>query len=443
MFLLFVPIIVTIIFYVFYTNLLKKVNGETLFCDLGFIYCSLLVLYTVIPGLVLIYGATKPGDPIAVMLDTMSITANDLSIHLWRHFFFLFCFSCGYLFFRGKEKFNCIEIKSSVHFSIVFLIITIVICLFFLSVLSAPVVTYYDNYTRYDHLSVPIRKIVSVLIRFKGGFYVILITLFFLNYKKYKFYIVISVLLICIYELLYSHGSRINIFIILLQFFFLYSYFVQVLSLKKLISYALILLTFFSIIEIIRLLDGNVESTKEVISEDGIKPPGELGALFITSFHLYSEREKGTLPKREWQMFFYDVISPFSFNSDTSLNPMYWYANYYFPESIVPPFTIGPIAESAIWGGEIDLFFRGLINGIYFAFIVKWFLKRRKKWWAIATYAFLFSYSVITLKYSVFFYLTPLFKDLLPTLLLVAILIKLFKYNENEIMKIEGENQII
>lgn len=437
MFLLFVPIFATIIFYVFYTILLKKVNGETLFCDLGFIYCSLLVLYTVIPGLVLVYGLTKPGDPITVMLDTMTITATDLSIHLWRHFLFLFCFSVGYFFFRGKEKFKPLEIKRSMHFSIVFLIITIVICLFFLSVLSAPVETYYDNYTRYDHLSVPVRKIVSVLIRFKGGFYVILITLLFLKYNKYKFYILISVPLICIYELLYSHGSRINIFIVLLQVFFLYNYFVQVLSVKKLLGYAFILLTFFSVIEIIRLLDGNVENTKEVISDDGIKPPGELGALFITSFHLYSERKNGTLPKREWQMFFYDIISPFSFNSDTSLNPMYWYANYYFPESIVPPFTIGPIAESAIWGGEIDLFFRGLINGAYFAFIVKWFLKRRDKWWGIATYAFLFSYSVITLKYSVFFYLTPIFKDLLPTLVLVGILIKSFSYDQNESLKIK------
>lgn len=437
MFLLFIPIFVTIIFYFFYICMLKKVNGEGLFCDLGFVYCSLLVIYTIVPGLVLVYGLTKPGDPIAVMLDTMSITATDLSIHLWRHFLFLFCFSIGYFTFRGKEKFKCVEIKSSMHFSIITLIVTIVTCLFFLSVLSSPVETYYDNYTRYDHLAVPLRKIVSVLIRFKGGFYVIVITLLFLNFKKYKWIIFISVILICIYELLYSHGSRIYIFIILLQVFFLYNYIVEAISIKKLITYAFFLLAFFSIVEIIRLLDGSVENTKEVISGEGIKPPGELGALFITSFHLYSERKQGTLPKAEWSMFFYDLISPFSFNSDTSLNPMYWYAKYYFPESIVPPFTIGPIAESAIWGGEIDLFFRGLLNGVYFAFIVKWFLRRRDKWWAIATYTFLFSYSIITLKYSVFFYLTPVFKDLLPTLVIVGILIKLFKRDQNKKFEIK------
>ncbi len=275
-----------------------------MFCDLGFIYSSLLVLYTVIPGLVLVYGLTKPGDPIAVMLDTMSITVADLSRHLWRHFLFLVCFSIGYYFFRGKEKFYSLEIKKSMHFSIITLIVVIFICLFFLSVLSAPVETYYDNYTRYDHLAVPIRKIVSVLIRFKGGFYVILLSLLFLNYKKYKIYIFVSVVLICIYELLYSHGSRINIFIILLQVIFLYNYIVQVISVKNLITYALVLLAFFSIVEIIRLLDGSVENTKDVISDEGIKPPGELGALFITSFHLYSEREKEHFQKENCQCFF-------------------------------------------------------------------------------------------------------------------------------------------
>ena len=439
MFLLFLPIFVTIIFYFFYASMLKKVNGETLFCDLGFIYTSLLVLYTVIPGLVFVYGVSKPGDPIAVMLDTMSINVNDLSKHLWRHFLFLASFSVGYYFFRGKEKFNSFKINQSMHFSIITLILVIFFCLFFLSVLSAPVETYFDNYTRYDHLAVPLRKFVSVLVRFKGGFYVILLSLFFLNFNKYKFYIFLSVLLICIYEILYSHGSRINVFIILLQVFFLYNFIVKVVSIKKLITYAFVLLAFFSIVEIIRLLDGNIETTKEVISDEGIKPPGELGALFITSFHLYSEREKGTLPKKEWSMFFYDVISPFSFNSDTSLNPMYWYAKHYFPESTVPPFTIGPIAESAIWGGETDLFFRGLVNGVYFALIVRWFISRRHKWWGIATYTFLFSYSVITLKYSVFFYLTPVIKDLLPTLFFVLILINFFKRNNTEIIEIKPE----
>ncbi len=65
-------------------------------------------------------------------------------------------------------------------------------------------------------------------------------------------------------------------------------------------------------------------------------------------------------------------------------------------------------------------------------------MRRRDKWWGIATYAFLFSYSVITLKYSVFFYLTPVFKDLTPTLLLVAILIKLFSKNQPEKIEIKS-----
>ena len=256
-------------------------------------------------------------------------------------------------------------------------------------------------------------------------------------------YILFSVLCISIYELLYSHGSRIYLFIILLQVFFLYNYLVKPIKLKKIIFLSLILLAFFSIVEVVRILDGNVNNTKDVLAEDGIKPPGELGALFITSYHLYSERKNKTLPNPPWQMFFFDFISPFSFNSFTEWNPMYWYADNYFPKSIVPPFTIGPIAESAIWGGEIDLFFRGLINGIYFALIVKWFIRKRHKWWGVVTYTFLYSFSIITLKYSVFFYLTPLLKDLLPTLILIAIAIEIFNSDRAKTNRANGINLLL
>lgn len=429
---IYVPILAVILIYAIFIFRLKKQIGNNLFCELGFIYVSLIVLYTVLPGFVLIYGMMRPGDPIAVMLDKVSIKTYEISLHFWRHFLFILSFSAGYLIFRGREELISLEIKASNHSIIVLLTIIILICMLFLSSMSAPVTSYFDNYTRYEHLPSFLRKFASILIRFKTGFYVILVTLLFSNYQRYKRITPIIVMLICLYELLYSHGSRIYIFIILIQSFFLYNYYVSMINFKKLVLYASLLIIVFSSIEVLRLLDMNMKETKNVMSKEGIKPPGELGAIFMPGFHLYSERRNGTLPKTEWQMFFYDFISPFTFNSDTKWNPMYWYARNYFPQSIVPPFTLGPIADSAIWGGEIDLFFRGLINGAFFALIVRWFLKRRVKWWAVTIYTYFFSYSIITLKYSVFFYLTPLIKDLLPTLILVTILMEIKALTKNK-----------
>ena len=126
-------------------------------------------------------------------------------------------------------------------------------------------------------------------------------------------------------------------------------------------------------------------------------------------------------------MFFYDFISPFTFNSDTRWNPMWWYSRNFYPLSDVPPFTIGPIAESAMWGGEFDLFFRGVLNGLFFSFIVNWFIQRRNKFWAVTIYVYCFSFSIITIKYSIFFYLTPIVKELIPTILITVFFIILIR----------------
>jgi len=420
------PILAVILIFVIFTLLLKRRFKKDLFIELGFIYISFVVIYTIAPGLGLIYSLSRPNEPIGMLLDSLQIDVSNLSRHLWRHFLFIFSFSGGYYFFRGKDKMVHVDLNGSKHFTIIFLIVFISVSLIFLNVMSAPVETYYENYTRYDHLSVPLRKLASLFIRFKIGFYTILLTLLFSQYNRYKKFIYSIILSLCLIELIFSHGSRIYIFIILLQAFFLYNFFVKIISLKKIALSVFLMMIFFSAIEVVRLLDVKTSDAKEVLTENNIGIPGELGALFVPGFQLYTDREKGTLPHRDWQMFFYDFISPFSFNSFTKWNTMYWYAENYFPNAVVPPFTIGPIAESALWGGEIDLFFRGLINGVFFAFIVKWFLKRKSKWWAITIYAYCFSFSIITLKYSVFFYLTPLIKELLPTLIITALLMNVF-----------------
>ena len=196
---------------------------------------------------------------------------------------------------------------------------------------------------------------------------------------------------------------------------------------KFVIVSALILMTLFSAIEIIRLKDVNSVDIQDSLSETGIGVPGELGAVYFPSFQLYSDRKRNALPTRDWQMFFFDFISPFIFNSDTRMNPMWWYGINYYPNADVPPFTIGPIAESALWGGELDLLFRGIINGVFFAFIVNWFIRRREKFWAVAIYVYCFSFSIITIKYSIFFYLTPIVKELIPTILITLFFIILVR----------------
>ncbi len=118
-------------------------------------------------------------------------------------------------------------------------------------------------------------------------------------------------------------------------------------------------------------------------------------------------------------MFFNDFISLFTFGDFTRWNPAEWYTRNYYPQAEWAPFTLGPIADSAIWGGEADLVLRSLINGVFFAYIVRWFLRYGDRWWGLTVYVYCCAASILTLKTSVFSDLNLIEKNLVPVLLLV------------------------
>jgi hypothetical protein len=305
---------------------------------------------------------------------------------------------------------------------VVMLISVILLCISCMLLLSAPVTNYYEHYVRYEHLAWPLRKFVSLCVRLNIGFYSIILVILFLNYRKYRALIAIVVVVICIHETTYSLGSRIISLMILVQVACLYHLLVRRISLVRGLVICLLLGAIFTAVEFLREVQFDVGAAQSRVSDEGLKTASEFGAVFLTGFHLYAERTQGSLPPTEWPMFFSDFVSLVTFNDFTLWNPMEWYARNYYPDALVAPMTLSPIADSAIWGGETDLFIRGLVNGAFFAFIVRWFLRFRGKWWGLVTYVFCHATSIITLKYSVFYQLTPLLKTILPAMAIFALI---------------------
>jgi hypothetical protein len=294
-----------------------------------------------------------------------------------------------------------------------------------------------DNYIRYDHLSWLPRKFVSLCIRMSLGLYCVLLVFLFRNYQKYKLIIPVVVGAICAHEVAYSFGARIQALLVLLEAIILYHYTVKKISLKWGLLGCTALAVVFSAIEVIRMLD-DLGSARTVIADEGLKPAAEFISVFFPGFHLYAERAAGTLPPREWPMFFNDFISLFTFGDFTRYYPMDWYARNYYPASEVPPFTMGPIADSAIWGGEIDLLLRSLVNGVFFASIVRWFNRYGDRWWGLTIYVYCCATCILTVKYSVFLDLSLVEKNLLPVLLLVgAARVLTFSRQEKAVLQTE------
>jgi hypothetical protein len=108
-------------------------------------------------------------------------------------------------------------------------------------------------------------------------------------------------------------------------------------------------------------------------------------------------------------------------------NSQYWYAEIYFPDAVVPPQTMGPLADSGIWGGEPDLALRGLLTGLGYGLIARWVLRRNATWYRMLLYAYLFATAVFGLKYSVVYQVSLMLRNFLPVLFIYWAYVLLLK----------------
>jgi hypothetical protein len=419
------PSFVAIALFLYFSLRLRFQIRGNIFGEIGFVYLAFAFAYTVFPA----YGfltLDSLSSGIFQYLALFNPDTSQLGLELWRQVLFMAAVAAGYLLFRGRRtpKFSSFDtLGASERPIICFLFIGIIASTIVLWCLSAPVNEYIDNYTRYDNLSWIGTRIVGICTVLKNGGTFVLLAIMFRNYKRYRVYIWAFVLLRAAQEVLFSSGARIDAFMILVASAMLYHYCVKQISLKKGLLITLALVLVFSAIEIARLTDLDPSELQEAASQEQGMPAGELGAIFIPAFHLYAERASGTLPPIPWQVLLNDFLSLMP-QAQTKWNPMYWYADNYFPNAVVPPMTMGPIAMSALWGGEIVLFVGGFINGVFFAYLMRWFARDGARWRVMTIYVFCYSTCIMCLKYSIFWHFAPLEKIILPLVLIVSVLAK-------------------
>lgn len=400
-----------------------------LFGEIGFIYLVLALAYTMSPAIkFLMLDFDLPLDFDGLNFAVLSPQPAELGAHFWRHVLFISGVAVGYLTVRGGTlSLRPVKEASTHKYGLIIAIIITIIgcCVWTVSILLPSATTYIEHYTRFEDLSLANRKIVNLCLIFKSGGYFVLLALLFSQYRKYRIFIYIIVPIVCAYEIVFSFGSRIVAFTIIMAVLGFYHFRVTPISLKKSMMLLITLAIIFSGIGAIRHYNYSLSDAQYQLINQNKIVGSEFEAVYCTSFHLNYERERGTLPSRDWQMFFNDFISIIPFIDHIKYNPQYWYARNYFPEAYVPPTTMGVLADSAIWGGEWDLLARSLMNGALFALLTRWFLRRRKKWWALTIYIYCFATCIMTLKYSVLFQLAPICRVLLPPLLLTEFLFEL------------------
>ena len=412
------PALVSMAVFAGFSVLLHRKLQENLLGDLGFLYMAINTAYTVLPAIGFAGSDLTNSGPLSLLFPDPAAIAT----HLWRMVLYEVGVGVGYLWLRGRAPSLHSTPSAKPHrdgFTIIAVIVMIVVCIASMNLLSAPVENYWEHYLRYNHLSWPLKKFVSVCIRLSLGLYCVLLVFLFRNYARCKWIIPPVVVILCAHEISYSFGARIQAMIILLETLCCYHFMVKRISFRWAAIAVTSMLLLFSIVELVRLPDFDVANAKDAVADGGLQPASEFGSVFFSSFHLYNERAAGTLPPREWPMFFQDAISLVTFGDFNRYNAMDWYTRNYYPDIEVSPFTLGPIADSAIWGGMWDLVLRSIVNGLFFAYIMRWFLKYRERWWGMVIYSYCYATCILTLKYSVFSDLNLILKTLLPCILIV------------------------
>ena len=291
-------------------------------------------------------------------------------------------------------------------------------CIIILMSLSASVETYYDHYTRYDHLSTPLRKVVSVLKRIYWGIIPIIIIQIVIRYRNNVNIIFLFIIFICASDLIISKGSRINTFIIVLQVLVVYNCVLKRVKLKKVLLLGFTFIVFMSFLEIYRIaVDGSDLSNFNII-------PGEFNSVFYPSIDLFKLRENETFINLNDLMIFKDLFFVIPFFNLTEADPMHWFWINYHPNAPVAPYTMGPIADSAFYGGWAGLIVRAFLLSLNITLIRLLLVRFRVTWVILTIYSFLVSVSILALKYSVLSYQEQFLKNLMPILIFIILINK-------------------
>lgn len=382
-------------------------------------------LYCLVPTLFFL-TETSDGAPVKWFL----YGDEELKSHLIRSFVFGLILAISICLFSRKsqampDKFGPEGPHISMTgVSVMIAVISLIIPNVILLSLAAPVVTYYDYYTRFDDLT-GISYVVSVVCkRMLWGFTPILIFVLALYYEKnaVKYYICVG--MIVVFTIINSYGARIDAILVVIQavsYRFLWNRKqitkLQIAAIFPIAALAMYLLRY---VEIIRLgTETNVD-----ISFAGalLAAPGEFFAVMFPSIELY--RLDTTESIYRSALYFKDFVTIIPFIDTSNYDLMYWYWKAFAPDAPVAPNTMGVLADPAILG-QWWLIVEGIVIG-KLANVVNNF-RSSKSPYLLAAFGYLSSNGVLVLKYNMLMYVDVFINNFLLGVVLLWLILTIQK----------------
>jgi hypothetical protein len=145
--------------------------------------------------------------------------------------------------------------------------------------------------------------------------------------------------------------------------------------------------------------------------------PSELGAIIFSAYQIC---DGGALNTTSIMPFYY-LVSPILPGRITEISPFYWYTREYWGNSDFPPFTLGPIAESFMYGNYIFIIIYSYLVAIILKFISN--VSQKYHYMTLGHFISIFYtlYIVLSFKYSILYPNTDIVKSIIPIFVILSI----------------------
>ena len=207
--------------------------------DIGVIYAAIVMLYTIIPGYILLVNDLSLPFTFHRSFDyTVLPDPGESIMQLWRQNMYLAAFVVSYISIACQSRQYCsnqnlLNLKMGSRSALLSWCAIIVFSEVWMFQNSSAVGSYVDHYLRFDHLSGIsswVGKLLSIL---KTGAVLVLMTGLYSNYQRYSLYAIGFPIIYASYRVYDSLGARIEAFTIVLLALILYQICVKPLTIRN------------------------------------------------------------------------------------------------------------------------------------------------------------------------------------------------------------------
>lgn len=408
----FAPALTMVIIDLFlFLRLLRK-EGRTPVFDLGIIFAAVMTLYTVMPLLNYAGGGMSFGELADMRLKNINIVPSKVAAIAWRYVTHFASFVLFYLLVRGGARPLTAPVRPAprvLELCIIFSFLFCVVSEFVHGMAPAGmphIVAQVTNVARTVGFTLAQCVALVALTRWKSRGWR------FVLYGLVGFEVIKTVMDI------EGRGSRGEAALLLFTVGLLYHRVVRPFTLRSALLAGSLLVTAFLTYGYLRDFDKDVRQ-QVYAQETALSATNEFQGLFANAYDLLQRREARTLTV-PWQIYYSELymVIPQQFLPFAKISPADWYTNEVLGrDSRYFGAMYGVIAQSILGLDWIELFLRGMLLGLIFGGIHRWYSRRPHSFRATFAYAFFCTWAYYSMRLTTLAFVHMTIYFLLPALI--------------------------